>query len=105
MAEVRVTSAMSEADLQRAVLALARWHGLLSYHTHDSRRSQPGFPDLVLAGPSGVLWRELKTAKGRLSIPQQAWQVALEVGGQDFGIWRPADLKSGRVKTEMEGIR
>lgn len=105
MTEVRVTAAMSEADLQHAVLALARWLGVLAYHTHDSRRSQPGFPDLVLVGPRGVLYRELKTAKGRLSASQQAWATALGTAGADWGLWRPADLRDGRVKAQLQAIR
>ena len=39
---------MNEAELQRNVLSLAAMTGWLAYHTYDSRRSQAGFPDLVL---------------------------------------------------------
>ena len=41
-------STLKESDFQRAVIEMARLHGWLVYHTHDSRRSAPGFPDLVL---------------------------------------------------------
>lgn len=105
MAEVRVTNAMSEAQLQAAVLALARWLGLRAWHDRDSRRNGAGLPDLILIGPSGVLWRELKTAKGKLRPAQEHWGSDLRTAGQDWDVWRPADLKGGRVKEEMEKIR
>lgn len=54
---------------QRHLLQLAAWHGLLSYHTHNSRRFQPGFPDCVLLGPAGVIYGELKTTKGPITPP------------------------------------
>lgn len=59
---------MKEAVLQAQIEQLARTLGWLVYHTHDSRRSQAGFPDLVLvhARQRRVLWRELKTQKGRV---------------------------------------
>lgn len=105
MAEIRVRNSMSEADFQRAVLSLARWLGLLDWHDNDSRRNSAGLPDLILVGPRGVLWRELKTATGKLRPAQQTWGTALGIAGQDWDVWRPADLRSGRVKQEMEAIR
>lgn len=37
-----------ERDFQAAVMELARLLGWRVYHTWDSRKSEPGFPDLVL---------------------------------------------------------
>lgn len=57
----------SEAELQRMVTRLADTLGwTLQYHTHDSRRSQAGFPDLVLVHPGQgrIVYAELKTMKG-----------------------------------------
>lgn len=105
MAELRVTAAMSEADLQAAVIALARWHGLRCWHDNDSRRNAAGLPDLILVGPGGVLWRELKAARGRLRPAQEQWGSDLRIAGQDWDVWRPADMRSGRIKDEMERIR
>ena len=52
-----------------------------------------GFVDLVLVHPArGVtLFRELKARKGRMSPAQEQWGVWLTAGGNDWGVWRPAD--------------
>lgn len=92
--------AMSEAQFQSHVIALASQLGWLVYHTHDSRRSEPGFPDLVLVR-GRTLFRELKTASGVLSKPQRVWLDRLEQSGSDAGVWRPADLMSGVIEREL----
>lgn len=99
-----IHAGMPERDLQNHVLELAQRLGILAYHTHDSRRSQPGFPDLVLVGAQGVIYRELKTTKGKATATQQAWLTALTIAGQDADIWRPIDWPQ-RVLDELKGIR
>ena len=96
---------MTERDLQRAVIDLCRWLGLAYFHDNDSRRNRAGFPDLVVCGSAGFLFRELKTETGRLRPEQLDWLSRLEQGGADAAIWRPSDLASGRVKGELEAIR
>jgi hypothetical protein len=44
-----VPEPINEAAFQRMIMDLARYNGWRVYHTHDSRRSEPGFPDLVIA--------------------------------------------------------
>lgn len=94
----------TEADLQREVLKLAALFGWRAYHTHDSRRSHRGFPDLTLVRPpsSGrpgrVIFAELKSDR-RESKPtpdQLAWLEDLgAVGGTvEAYLWRPADLQA-----------
>jgi hypothetical protein len=89
---------VSEAALQALILDAARWTGWFVYHTHDSRRSQPGFPDLVLVhrDTGRVLFRELKTDKGKLTPAQREWLGYLSIQ-HDAGVWRPADWTSGAV--------
>lgn len=99
---------MSEAELQKAILELTRWLGLLAFHSGDSRRdSCAGFPDLVISGSRGVIWREIKTEKGRLRPEQMDWISRLTQGGADVAIWRPSDLQpeGGRIRAELEAIR
>lgn len=98
--------AMAEKPFQARVIQLAKFHGFeLVYHTHNSQRSAPGFPDLVMVSTrhKRILYRELKSTKGRVSADQQAWLDALSACGQDAGMWRPADLLSGLIVAELRG--
>ena len=87
-----VGATQTEADFQADILKLARQLGWLAYHTHDSRRSPEGFPDLVLCRPPEVLFIELKTATGRLTNGQREWFKALvESNRVTAAVFRPAD--------------
>lgn len=92
---------MTEAQLQRAVIDLARWTGWLVHHARTVQaasgrwqtalQGDTGAPDLLLAHPRhGTLYVELKAAKGRLSDQQQRWRNTLEPTGR-YRLWRPAD--------------
>lgn len=96
---------MTERELSEDVRTLADTLGLLAYHTYDSRRSEPGFPDWVIAGPRRVLFRELKTEAGRLTLSQVRWGEVLRSAGADYDVWRPSDWMSGRITREMKGTR
>ena len=90
-------AAMSEKDLQRHVVALARVLGYLVFHPWDSRRSEWGFPDLTLARRGVVLFAELKSATGRLTPAQEAWAAELP----NWHLWRPDDLLSGEIEKAL----
>lgn len=107
LSPARVMPPMSEKNLQSAVEKLARFSGWLVYHTHDSRRSPAGFPDLVMvSGKRGrVIYRELKSAAGKLRPEQITWLDELTAAGEDAGVWRPADLVSGRIVAELRCAR
>jgi hypothetical protein len=91
--------AMSEKQFQAVVVASAQRHGWLIYHTYDSRRSAPGYPDLHLVHVAGhrTIFRELKTETGRLSPDQRVWLDALTAVGADADVWRPTDWFTGRI--------
>jgi hypothetical protein len=97
-------AAMSEAELLETVRLFGRQLALLVYHTHDSRRSEAGFPDCIIVGRRGVLWRELKKESGRVTGAQQTWINRLTTAGQDVGVWRPSDLVAGRVLMELRAL-
>ena len=95
---------MTEKEFLAAVTELAGYTGLLVYHTYDSRRSDPGFPDLVLAGGRGVIFAELKTDHGELSTAQVTWKWRLLAGHCNWRLWRPRHLQSGLILRELKGI-
>lgn len=97
---------LTEAQFQQQVIDLAKLHGYtLIYHTHDSRRSQPGFPDLVLVSEHRcrALFRELKTDGGRLTQAQFLWVTGMQLAKLNAGVWRPADLESGLIIKQLRG--
>lgn len=104
-AEYRHTIAahMTEKQLLERVRALALALGWLAYHTHDSRRSEPGFPDLVLVGRGRVIYAELKTQRGRLTDPQRTWLAALERAGAETHLWRPEHLLDRTIEHALGG--
>ena len=69
---------LSERDLLAQVRQLALVCDWLVYHTHDSRRSPAGFPDLVLVRSERLIFAELKKEKGRVTPDQKRWLDALE---------------------------
>ena len=106
---------MSEDALLGAVLDLCRLLGLHTAHFRPGRTARgwatavqgdgKGFPDLVVVGPGGVLWVELKSRRGRLSGEQERWCSWLGAAGQEYRVWRPEDLVSGRVQRELASLR
>lgn len=100
---------MTEAQFQEGVIAFARLCGWRVFHVSDSRREvvdrrrgvsrmvgdelAKGWPDLVLVHPKrGLLVRELKSDRGRLTPEQKEWLAALAAVGVDVDVWRPRDL-------------
>ena len=89
---------MTEDDLLRAVLDLARYRGWMVVHHRPARtdkgwrtptQGHKGVPDLILARNGVVILAELKSETGRLSRDQPRWQSAL---GTHHRVWRPSDL-------------
>ena len=85
--------ATSEATFLAWVRGEAKAWGWLTYHTRDSRGSDKGFPDLVLARPGcPLILAELKTSTGKLTEEQMAWMSILQhTPGVMAVVWRPAD--------------
>jgi hypothetical protein len=99
----RVGELMTERQLLDAVRDACRWSGLLTYHAFDSRRSERGFPDVVVVGPHGVLWRELKSDRGRLTPDQVLWLDRLNAAGANAAVWRPCDWPD-RILAELARV-
>lgn len=97
-------SAMPEEDVAAHVVDLCQTFGVLRFHVPDSRWMRAGWPDECLIGPSGVLFRELKSQRGRVR-PEQARVIDLmRSAGLDAGYWRPDDLLSGDIRRSIQAI-
>lgn len=85
-------AAIPEAAWQGTVVDYARLQGWLDYHTFDSRRSVPGFPDLVLVRAPRLIVAELKAEAGRVTDQQERWLEQFRlIPGVETYVWRPAD--------------
>lgn len=85
---------MKEEAFRQQVRGIARSFGWMMYHTYDSRRSDPGFPDEVMVHPrrNRVLFVEFKNEKGKVTDAQWKWLNALALGGQEVAVWRPQHM-------------
>ena len=102
---------ITERDLQRTVVGMARKLGWTVYHTWLSARSQPGFPDLVLVRPAmggragRVVFAELKSATGTVNQNQQNWLWLLASAGAEVYTWRPEHLREDIAAVLMADTR
>ena len=88
---ITIPPVVSEKAFMTAVIRLAKEHAWLVYHTHDSRKSFPGYPDLTLAKPGKpVIFSELKVPGGALTLQQHAWLEALTLAeGKEVHLGQP----------------
>lgn len=98
-------STVTEKSFQAAVTQLLDLMGFAWYHTYNSRGSNRGWPDLAICGWRKFILRELKSDRGELTDDQVRWAKRLQDAGQDWAVWRPTDLWSGRIQRELEEIR
>lgn len=83
-----------EADFQAQLVKAAKrmgWDPI--YHTHDSRHSPAGFPDLVLCHPRQrrVVFAECKNDERAFTLEQLHWYGVLIACGQEAYLFRFAD--------------
>src|SRR5215475_1080786 len=71
----------SEASLETTLRTYLSHTGYLAYHTHNSKRSAPGFPDWAIIHPDGgplFLWELKSQSQGAQPSPaQRRWLEAL----------------------------
>lgn len=109
--------AVSEAELQSAVIELAHLRGWLAHHcrpgaTASGRwatqiQGDPGFPDVVLVRTNPVpdlIFAEFKTQKGKLTPEQETWLECLVDATNspvEVHVWRPSDWSSGAIARRL----
>jgi hypothetical protein len=102
-----------EADFQEAVIRRTGDHAdvyvvrLAPERFNQRGQGNTGFPDLMFVGPGGLMFRELKTEDGKargLRSTQTTWKWRLKAARQDWAVWTPADLASGRVDAELAAL-
>lgn len=94
--------AQAEKAFQAEVVKFAKAHRWRVYHTHDSRKSAAGYPDLCMVRQGRIVYAELKTATGTTTAAQYLWledlravedEAALARGVPIIRVflWRPSD--------------
>ncbi len=68
---------LSEKDFMAQVAREAKRLGWRVYHTHDSRKSERGFPDLCMVRGQVLVFMELKSEGGRPTADQLSWMEDL----------------------------
>lgn len=100
---------MTEEQFLGAIRDCAHRLGWATYHTHDSRRSEHGFPDLVLVRGTRLVFAEVKTDRGHTTLAQDDWLEALRAAGAETHVWRPLHWDSivmtlrARERAQPEG--
>lgn len=90
---------MNERIFQDQVIQVAKMNGWLVFHPSPHqvrpgvfRSDGKGFPDLVLAHRErGLIFAELKTQDGKLSLDQVRWANYLAPWVEQY-VWRPGQL-------------
>jgi hypothetical protein len=91
---------MTEKELQGLVIDAAKLTGWRVYHTHDSRRSEPGFPDLVMVKGHRLIFSEL----GKTTPAQDSWIEALAPNAEVY-LWRPQHWEDGLITAILQGAK
>lgn len=78
--------------------------GLFGYHTRNSKGSEKGWPDWVIIGRGGILYRELKSEHGTVSPEQRHVGELITRAGGNWAVWRPRDLISHAIAKELTDL-
>jgi hypothetical protein len=79
---------MTEAQFQAQIIQLAKLYGWKIYHTHDSRKSEAGYPDLTMVKGRRLIFAELKV-EAELTAEQYFWLEDLIKTGNEVYLWSP----------------
>lgn len=89
-----------EANLRR----LMKDYHLYGFHARSAIGSEAGWPDWVIIGPNGILFRELKSHRGELTVEQRSVGSKLGKVGLDWAVWRPQHYFDGTIERRLAAI-
>ena len=105
----RPTQAPSEADLQRAVIDLARMFGWRIAHFRPAHTAKgwrtpveadgKGWPDLVMIRPPRIVIAELKVGRNQVTEDQATWLELFRQANLETHVWRETDLRGSILDT------
>ena len=78
--------------------------GLFGYHPRNSKGSAAGWPDWVIVGRGGILYRELKSEAGSLSPEQRHVGELITRAGGNWAVWRPTQRLDGTIARELASL-
>ena len=79
--------------------------GFLTYHTYDSRRCPPGFPDLWVIGFGKLLVLELKAGRNTTTTEQDRWLAELRAAGIDARVYHVSQWPSRNIVKELQAVK
>jgi hypothetical protein len=95
----------AEAEYLTEVYKLCDQYTVLYHHCPGLHCTGKGLPDLILAGPRGVIFREVKTTWPEKPTPEQTtWLYTLRAAGISAKVWTESDLLAGNVEYEIRKI-
>ncbi len=96
---------MTHREFQVRVQQMCTARKLLWHASHQAIACHgKGLPDMIIAGPRGVIFAELKTPGAKLSPEQARWKHALLSSGAWHVVWTPADVVTGAVGNALDEI-
>jgi hypothetical protein len=86
-----VLSRVKEKQFMMWIWSYAERAGWLVYHTHNSRRSPSGFPDLFMVRGDRAVALECKAGRGQASPDQKKWIARMNQAGIPAYVVWPVD--------------
>jgi hypothetical protein len=101
---------MAEAQLMDNVIELGHLFGFRIAHFRPARTAHgwrtavaadgAGWPDLTMVRGDRLIFAELKSHRGSLSVDQTVWLNVLEPVAETY-LWRPADWLDGSIEAVL----
>ena len=98
----RVGFEPSENDIKRQIKDFLKLKHIFCYHLLQGLGAYPGLPDMVAHIKGRVVYIEVKTKRGKLSLAQGFFQAECEEDGVDY--WVARDVMDIEGRLCLEGL-